>query len=186
MRTISTTLFILAAVLLSACNKETGSVQLDHAKQAVPKHTMKPHAPVKVSYSLESRVAAVNDTLAIDIVITAAADAEAMDAVVTSLNPNLAIVDADNRFSLGPQTPNQQNSIRVHVSPRAEGLFYVNVAVSLSQNGKTQSRSVAIPVQVGKANPAQSMKPAGVVESDNGERIISVPARALPANPVQE
>gem|GEM_PF-3334449 len=179
-------ILLLAALMLAGCNKEASTDHVVSDKSAVISHTMKPHAPIEMSYSLESKAAAVNETLAIDLIVTANADADALDAVLTSLDDSLSIVDANTRYPLGPQHRNQQNSIRVHVKPVAEGLFYLNVAATLSQNGKSQSRSIAIPVKVGNVNPAKSMKPAGVIESENGERIISVPARAIPAEGRQE
>jgi hypothetical protein len=162
-------LFWLSLVLLSAC-KETQTAQLDELDYT------KPHAPVEMTFTLSAKPQVGHD-LTVELVLSTTTDAEDLVVSVTADN-NLTLLEYPSLQHLGAQRKQQQQAIKISCQPQQDGLFYLNVSATLVYDGQQQSRSFAIPVNVGDVDISRQLKATGVVEQDaSGEAIISMPAQ---------
>ena len=167
-------LFFVSVLLLVGCNesKNVQHAQFDSSKLAYTK----PHAPIDMAYT--SAVTPVaGATIRYDLVFTSGIDADDLQVTVTA-DDGLALMEYPQQRSLGVQQTQQQNPIAVSVQPQHDGVFYLNVSATLVMDGQQQSRSFAIPVDVGAVDLIKHLKTNGVVEkTSDGERIISMPAQ---------
>ena len=161
------TLYLTVLLLsLMACNAETTSY-----KEKQQHIQFKPHAPVEMAFSLPAKIK-VDEELAVQITFKSDVDVE--DIIVKfHTNSNLKFV-SEKKYHLGMQPSFQSNTLVVTVIPQNEGLFYINVSATLVNNGKHQTRSFAIPVNVG--NVQTKLKINGVQQDSTSGGIISMPA----------
>ena len=162
-------LLLLVAVALTGCNesKSLQPAKLNYAK---------PHAPVEMTFSTSTKPK-VGATLRYEILLTVGIDADDMQ-VSVSADEGLSLLEYPQQLQLGVQKKDQQQAVVVTCQPQREGLFYINISATVITDGKRQSRSFAIPVNVGDVDAAKHLKASGVVVEDAaGERIISMPAQ---------
>jgi len=150
-----------------ACNAETASY-----KKEAQHIQYKPHAPVYMTYSMPENIKA---NTGFTVLITLKNDIDVDDLIVKfHTNKNLKIT-SDKKINLGVQPASQSNSLSVNVISQNEGRFYINVSATLLNNGKQQSRSFAIPVNVGDVQ--NTLKANGQYKKmPNTGGIISMPA----------
>ena len=162
-------LFLSGLLLLSGCN-ESQSVQAGKLNYG------KPHAPVEMTF-IQSVKPKVGVTIRYEILLTPGVDANDMQ-VSVSADEGLSLLEYPQQLQLGVQKKDQQQAVVVTCQPQREGLFYINISATVITDGKRQSRSFAIPVNVGDVDAAKHLKASGVVVEDAaGERIISMPAQ---------
>jgi hypothetical protein len=65
----------------------------------------------------------------------------------------------------------------ITVRPYSEGLHYVNVTAMFVQQGRTQGRSFAIPVQVGSDKKLKQAGQGRLIQDADGNLLISMPAQ---------
>jgi len=154
---------------LMACNAETASY-----KEVERSIQYKPHAPVYMTHSMADKIK-VNEKLSIQISFKNEIDAD--DIIVKfHVNRHLKLL-SETQYSLGIQPASESNTVNIVVIPQSEGLFYINVSATLVNNGQHQSRSFAIPVNVGSDGGQNSLKAnATQREIPNDGGIISMPA----------
>ncbi len=123
----------------------------------------RPTAPVDLKFSLKSKPG-VGSSLAIDLAIIATGPSESLTLSVQA-GDGLE-VDASTSLATFPQSA--VGALYRHllkVTPRAEGVFFVDVLVTAAVPGGPQSRSFAIPILVGGAaaldKPAEAPGSAG-------------------------
>ena len=144
-----------------------------------PPHNMKfpgkPHAPIELKFILPKGIA-VGETMSLDLTVEAGRDAD--DLLVTlRADDGLLLLNNQQQFAFGQQRTGQQSEIKVTVMPEKEGLYYIYLSARLVLGADQQSRSFVIPVKVGNVDIRKSLKPAGVLQQEEGEAgIVSMPA----------
>jgi len=110
----------------------------------------KPHAPVEMMFNIdttENKVIKVNQDVSLQVTFKNNIDVD--DLIVHfHTNENLILV-SEHQHYFGLQPSFQKNKIDLMVIPKSEGILYINISATLVSNGIQQSRSFAIPVNVG-------------------------------------
>lgn len=168
-----TLIFFLAMLaFLSGC-KESQSIHSDYAGKI---NYVKPHAPVDMEFTASSKPRA-GESHRYELVITAG---EAADDLIVSVTADegVLLLEYPQQTRLGAQKKKQQHRMFVLCQPQQDGMFYLHVQATLVQGSQTQSRSFAIPLNVGDVDVKKHLKSSGTVTEDaSGERIISMPAQ---------
>lgn len=144
-----------------------------------PSHNMrfpgKPHAPIELKFILPRGIA-VGETMSLDLTVEVGQDAD--DLLVSLRADNgLLLLNNQQQFAFGQQRTGQKSDIKVAVIPEKEGMYYIHLSARLVLGADQQSRSFVIPVKVGNVNIQKSLKPAGVLQQEEGEvGIVSMPA----------
>lgn len=144
-----------------------------------PPHNMKfpgkPHAPIELKFILPKGIA-VGETMSLDLTVEAGRDAD--DLLVTlRADDGLLLLNNQQQFAFGQQRTGQKSDIKVTVMPEKEGMYYIYLSARLVLGADQQSRSFVIPVKVGNVDTRKSLKPAGVLQQEEGEAgIVSMPA----------
>lgn len=150
----------------------------DKAEQKQKHHhaTVKPHANVHIQYKLAKNYSqGIEHELEIIIINGYAVD----DLIVRyQYDEGLIALEDVQNLSLGSLDSRSRNKLTVKFMPQHEGLMYINFFVTLVVNDDKQTRSFAIPVQVGEYHQKLKTKHSGDVKTDEqGQKIISMPAK---------
>lgn len=161
----------LCVLLLSliACSAATAPY-----KEAGQTIQYKPHASVSMTYSMIDKIK-LNEKLNIQISFKNEINVDDM-IVKFHVNHHLKLL-SETLHSLGIQPASELNTVNIVVIPQSEGLFYINVSATLVNKGQHQSRSFAIPVNVGSGDGQNSLKTNTIQKEPlTGGGIISMPA----------
>lgn len=170
-KTISTVIDKNKQVAAESSLAFDGSKILPHST----KSPGKPHAPIELKFTLPKSIT-VGETMSLDVAVEAGQDAD--DLLVTlRTDDGLLLLNNQQQFAFGQQHTGQKSDIRVVVIPEKEGLYYIHLSARLVTGADQQSRSFVIPVKVGNVDIQKSLKPASVLQQEEGEAgIISMPA----------
>ena len=170
---------IIPMVLISACKQEMASnTQPGVSKQSMHEHKYpgKPGAPVDMQFQM-AKSPAVGEILEVAVQLVNKIPVGRMTVKYT-LPAELESTDAEHLVIFDQLETGSSSAITINLVPQAEGVFYVNLFVSMESEGSVQSRSFAIPVNVGDVEPEKHLKksPGKVSTDEKGRRIISMPA----------
>ena len=193
-------LICLLFVTPLGCNAETNITNFDtksvskkivETKRSQPlnhnstHYTGKPHAPINMRYKTRTKKSIkVGELLLYKIYFSASIDADELQ-VRYKTTSALLIQNPNQQIAFGSQRKAQNNLVELEVIPQQEGLFYIYLSATLHVDGQQQSRSFAIPVQVGEqieelnTKKSVNMKPGSqpVIRQQQAEPgIISMPA----------
>ena len=170
--------FALAAVLaiVVGCEKQSDVSSVGQVKKPLDRSSPgKTSAPIVIEHEIEG-VMAVGQTIRVNLKVVPRVSVEALTLRLTA-DPALQIVSPDSQETFNNVAANSTITKTVEVSPQSEGLFYLNVFVQISWNGKPSSRAYSIPVPVGDKASAPVMKPGGTLDTGDGDdRTVDVPA----------
>lgn len=152
-------LLILLPGLLVACNQDEkinsviSPLSIDQpdlhkadSHKAASGSIGKPHAPISMNYEFLNQVE-INSELEIRLTFTLQQDSELLE-VVYKPSENLKSVDAvQQQIFIKPEKGAEQSFV-IRVVTDKGGLSYVNVFASITEQGRKQSRSFAIPVNI--------------------------------------
>jgi len=169
-------LILGAIVFMPACDSAPSGhdISSDDYKKHM-KYPTKPQAPLDMKYYLGKNVE-VGEGLDVKMVFKTRQNVDDIT-IKYSIDTELAGEEQIHETSLGAQLRGQSSELILHLVPQQEGFYYIKVFATMSNNGIQQSRSFAIPVNVGNVNPKHYMKQMGNVKTDaTGQKIISMPA----------
>ncbi|MCW9014967.1 MAG: hypothetical protein OQL06_14440 [Gammaproteobacteria bacterium] len=171
---------IIAVASLTACKHDSASdVQIkEHsAMSQTGKYPGKPVAPIDINYAM-SKSAAVGETLEVEVQISTRKNVDDLKVVYTTPH-QLESADMKMKHSFGSVNANEKQVVNISVIPQSKGMYYIKLLATLVVDGRSQSRSFAIPVNIGNVDPKAYMKsPTGeVIDNGSGRRIISMPAQ---------
>lgn len=175
----NTLIAFTAAAVLVACESNSNFDAKTNTKEVtskkVVKHfTGKAAAAVDMDYVIEKNIIAGDET-EIKITFTNKKD---VDDLLVSFKLDSGLVSSENlsnhNFGILPQ--GQESVVLLRVTAANNGLYYIHVSATLVTD-KHQSRSFAIPINVGNVDVRKSLKTMGNVTTDStGRRIITTPA----------
>jgi hypothetical protein len=168
--------FISLVASLMACNMSLAGNPSAMSKGYGEYHPVgKPHAPVEMKYQLPTKLKS-GKAIEFTLNLMPTRDVESI-AVLLRVDDGLKLESA-SQAGYGATARNTKIDLPVSVVPQREGVFYIHVQVSVQVEGQVQSRSFAIPLNVGDVDAKQHLKSSGVVTEDaSGERVISMPAQ---------
>ena len=153
-------------------NTQTMSAKKSHQHTGI---TIKPHAPIDLKFETQILQAGVESTIPVNIISVKKADQ--LGIVYFAKDQGIYLHNARIQVDFGKQTKNQSNAHTLTVLPDIDGEYLIYLTATVIDNGKAQSRSFVIPVQVGNTPKQKELKPAGKITTDStGTRIISMPA----------
>lgn len=175
-------LFVIAAMFgTSACsnsdpgvetNAATGTAAVQAETTKVAPRAGKPTAPIDISYEIVGN-AVVGLPVLINVVVTSPKG---------PVNVQYSIMDSSALMFQSGQVerleivdPTSGSVQQVSVVPQREGRVYVNVSAEIQAEDGLTIRSMAIPIKVGSAPPAEAVN-GERVEGPDGEIVISMPA----------
>ncbi len=169
----------VAVVVLLACESNTklasSTNNMGIAKKDVKVFTGKPAGAVDMHYIAEDEIIAGAET---EIKITFI-NKKDIDDLLVSFKFDSGLVSGNHlkQYNFGILPQGQESHISLEVSAANNGLYYIYVTATLVTD-KNQSRSFAIPVNVGSVDVSKSLKTMGKVKTDSaGRRIITMPAQ---------
>lgn len=170
----------VCVISLTGCKAESGSIESQLVQSTVHDKSSlypgKPHAAVDMKFDLPESIS-VNKAFNVELKLISGMDADNLELVVSANKYELELLNAEKSYSLGIQQKKQNNNLTISIMPKAEGLFYLNVIATLVNQGSSQSRSFAVPIQVGDKKHQPAMKSSGKQEqTESGERLIIMPA----------
>lgn len=170
-------------IAVTACNAENTAVNNQQAKKVLieqKNYVGKPHAPIEMRYKIDAtKAASIGQVLNYKIYFSASVGANNLQ-VNYKTKEELTIQNSSLSVSFGQQSKDKNNLLELDIIPQQDGLFYIYLSATLDVNGQQQSRSFAIPVQVGELD-IQALKKTGVTKAvlkQGAEQpgIISMPA----------
>ncbi len=175
--------FFILLITPVACNSENDVVnkQVDKTLTRQNHYIGKPHAPIAMRYTTDAKkTVSVGQLLTYKIYFSASVDATNLE-VRYKTKGDLLIQNSSMSFIFGEQRKGKKNLLELGVIPQQEGLFYIYLSATLDINGRKQSRSFVIPVQVGEPVIEKQLNKSaspGVLNKQNAESpgIISMPA----------
>jgi len=187
--TSRSTIVALAGLLFAGCQQagDGGNAGSEApvsraAPEAVEAQTSagKPSAPISIDYAIIG-TPVVGQPVSINLEVSSSLRNRAVTL-------NFRINDARNltfpeaqaqRVALAAFGDNDRVSQQVTVVPQREGRLYLNVYAEVDTEEGTLLKSVAIPIQVGRA-PRQPEASGEPRQSPDGETVISLPAEETP------
>jgi hypothetical protein len=187
--TSRSTIVALAGLLFAGCQQagDGGNAGSEApvsraAPEAVEAQTSagKPSAPISIDYAIIG-TPVVGQPVSINLEVSSSLRNRAVTL-------NYRINDARNltfpeaqaqRVALAAFGDNDRVSQQVTVVPQREGRLYLNVYAEVDTEEGTLLKSVAIPIQVGRA-PRQPEASGEPRQSPDGETVISLPAEETP------
>jgi len=160
-------------VFLSACNTPTSSSDVTVPKKSPNVHTVKPGAPVKLENTQPFFLSApgAGD---LELVLSTPQNGGAM-LVDISTSEGLQLESSTHyEFTLGEVT---EYKLPVRIRAVSEGRYYINVRVGLVSNGQRDNRIITAIVQVGDVAKKAQKASAEMVDKNNDEKVISLPAQ---------
>lgn len=134
--------------------------------------------PVRISYRIIG-TPVVGQPIAIDLRFASAIGTQAF-AVSYRVNDATAMRLPESQaqtISISPTSGDEESAQQVTVVPMREGRLYLNVAATIETDTGSMSSVTAIPIQVGPAAPRELLENGERGTDENGEAIISLPAR---------
>lgn len=179
---ISKNLILVFSVFLMAC--ESGSEIIIPASNAatikdkfVNKYPGKPHAAVEMRYAMKKNIVA-GEEIEVTITFTNAKNVDDLE-VNFRLDVGLESIDVLPQYHFGVLAAGQTSVIKLPIIAANNGLYYI-YAVATLVDDKRQSRSFAIPVNIGNVDAQKQLKSLGNVTIEpSGRRIITMPAQML-------
>jgi len=177
---ISKNLILVFSVFLMAC--ESGSEIIIPTTNAeatkdkfVSKYPGKPHAAVEMRYAMKKNIVAGEE---VEVIITFTNTKNVDDLEVNfRLDAGLESVDVLQQYNFGVLASGQSSVVKLPLIATNNGLYYI-YAVATLVDDKRQSRSFAIPVNVGNVDAKKQLKQSGKVTTEpSGRRIITMPAQ---------
>ena len=137
--------------------------------------TIKPHAPIDLKFEAQILQAGVESTIPVNIISSKKADQ--LSIVYFAKDQAIYLHNAQTSVDFGKQKKNQSNTHALTVLADIDGEYLIYLTATVTGNGKAQSRSFVIPVQVGNVKKQKALKPVGKITTDSsGTPIISMPA----------
>jgi len=185
---ISKNLILVFSVFLLAC--ESGNEIINPSTNAAPtkdkfinKYPGKSHAAVEMDYAMKKNIVA-GEEVEVIITFTNTKNVDYLE-VNFRLDAGLESVDLLQQKNFGTLTTGQTSIVSLPIRAENNGLYYIYVVATLVDD-KRQSRSFAIPINVGNVNVKNYLKSKGNVKIDaSGRRIISMPAQMSNKTPVK-
>jgi len=172
-------LIILSVGLLTACDSGTTRLAAQPHEHKVSKSNYvksspgKPSAAVQMSYTVNKNIAAGEDA-EVTMTFTNTKDVDNL-LINLKLNPGLTSTDV-LQHSFGVLPSGEASEIKLQINAENNGYYYIYVTATLVSDNR-QSRSFAIPVNVGNVDARKYLKSSGKVTVDSqGRRIVSMPA----------
>ena len=181
-----TAVAIVAALVIAACQApDNGAGDAATAKRSASESRPpreadpsagKPSAPIRIEYAVIGN-AVVGQPISINLEVSSTLRD-------TPIALNYRINDARNlrfpqaqpeRVSLGALGDGERAREQVTVVPQRDGRLYLNVSAEIETEGGTMLKSMAIPIQVGRA-PRQQQTNGELTEDGDGGAVISMPA----------
>jgi hypothetical protein len=168
---------VAAQNALAGAARAGEAAQSEHRKAALARTAAdspgKPQAPIEFDFELLG-TPALGQPLAIRIDARTRNEEAKVD--VTLGGSGLLWVAAEAAEWRGESARNKTRSGRtIEVVPLADGPLHLDVLLQVSIDGRRQSRSVAIPIQVGSISTAPTIRQA-VSTDAAGQLIVSLPA----------
>jgi len=163
----------LVLMALTACNSDDTQKNITYkpvsAKSYVPiymSHTSNLKSSGQIGHDYEFIIKLTSGIAADSLVVN------------YSVKGDLILKKSAMLVDFNEQTKGQVNSLVITVNPQQNGLFYIYLSATLYVDGRGQTRSFAIPVNVGEVNSKKQLKSPGVVieDADSNQKIISMPA----------
>lgn len=186
LRRMTAAVAILAVLTIAACQAPDegagdAATATDSASESKPPRDVetsagKPSAPIRIDYAVIGN-AVVGQPVSINLEVSSTVRD-------TPIALNYRINDARNlrfpqaqpeRVSLGALGDGERAREQVTVVPQRDGRLYLNVSAEIETEGGTMLKSMAIPIQVGRA-PSQQQANGELTEDGDGEAVISMPA----------
>ena len=177
---ISNNIILVFAVFLVAC-KSGNEVVIPVSNMASNKNTFvkkypgKPSAAVEMSYTLSKNIVA-GEQAEVALIFTNNQDVDNL-LINLKLDTGLTSAEVIQQHSFGVLVAGQNSVIKIPVTAASNGFYYIHVTATLVTD-KNQSRSFAIPVNVGNVDAQKHLKPSRKVTIDpSGRRVITMPAQ---------
>ena len=135
----------------------------------------KPSAAVEMSYAINKNIVA-GETIDVIVTFINTKDVENLR-VKFKLDSGLSSADVSQEYHFGVLAAGETSDVKLQLSAASNGFYYMHVIATLVTESN-QSRSFAIPVNVGNVNAQKHLKPSRKVTIDpSGRRVITMPAQ---------
>jgi hypothetical protein len=166
------------AVVTTACARQPASAQADTgpaSKLEIYRSPGKPGAPVALRYAVQG-TPAVGKGLPVELTLIPNSRGSRLSVLITT-DRGLNLQDPSQRFAYDTVVAGARFTHTVNVMPESEGLFYINVFVTLENEHGSLGRTFAVPIRVGEGKMPKAA-PEGKTQTDpGGERVEVMPAR---------
>lgn len=165
-------LLTLSVFILFACNQDN-----EHKTVNGSSIVGKPHAPVSMTHEYLN-TPALDKVSEIKLIFSVKHNTETLQ-VSYKTTANLKSVDVKQHIIFAQLEKGDEESFVIKVMAEKAGLSYVNVFATITTDGKSQSRSFAVPVNIDSTDKNSAIQQTQSKSSDKHlpvQNVISMPA----------